>query len=347
MQNQMRALEIDKYGTAAEALRIKSNAAAPSPAADQILIEVKAVSVNPVDCAIRRGYGREVFRNSAGAGPTGFPMALGRDAAGIIDSVGSNVESFRAGDAVWTAPTNPTSADFIAVAASEAALMPKGVTFVQAASLPFVAMTVWNTLVNQAGLSPRSFPGRRVLVTRGAGGVGSFAIQLIKAWGGYVASVCSARNVEFVRSLGADLVVDYAQQPAPVELRDFDLVLDSSFDKEKQLLDLLKVYAGATYVTITSPKVRLADEFGLKVGSQKADELLASRRAEQKVLGRHYHWGFMRPDGEALAEVARLVESGQVKPRVDRIYPLERIADAHEYCESGQAQGKIVIDMTL
>jgi reticulon-4-interacting protein 1, mitochondrial len=343
----MRALEIDRYGTAAEALNINSAAAVPSPSADQILIKVKAVSVNPVDCAIRRGYGREVFRPKVGVGDTAFPMRLGRDLAGVVAAAGSDVKNFQPGDLVWAAPTNPTSADFIAVTASEASLMPKGVSFVQAASLPFVAMTVWNVLVNQAEFSPRSFSGRRVLITRGAGGVGSFAVQLVKAWGGYVACMCSARNVEFVKGLGADLVVDYSQQPGSAELRDFDLVLDSSFDKEEQLLDALKVNAGATYVTITSPKVRLADEFGLEVGFQKADELLASRRAEQMLLGRHYHWGFMRPDGQALAEVASLVESGQVKPRVDRIYPLEGIADAHEYCESGQAQGKIVIDMTL
>ena len=319
----------------------------PTPEGRDLLVEVRAVSVNPVDCAIRRGYGREVFRTSGEAGQMAFPMVLGRDAAGVIVSVGSNVENFRPGDSVWTAPTNPTSADFIAVSASEAALMPKGVSFVQAASLPFVALTVWNALVNQAGWSPGSFSGKRVLITRGAGGVGGFAIQLVKAWGGFVASICSSRNVEFVKGLGADLVVDYAQQPAPAELRDFDLVLDSSFDKERQLLDALKVNASATYVTITSPKIRLADELGLEVGFQKADELLASRRAEQASLGRHYHWGFMRPDGQALAEVARLVERGQVKPLVDHIYSLNRIADAHEYCESGQAQGKIVIDMTL
>src|ERR1700684_116469 len=123
MKNRMRALEIHRYGTAPEVLNINSDAAVPSASADQILIEVKAVSVNPVDCAIRRGYGREVFRTSGEAGQIAFPMVLGRDAAGVIVSVVSNVENFRPGDSVWTAPTNPTSADFIAVAASEAALM--------------------------------------------------------------------------------------------------------------------------------------------------------------------------------------------------------------------------------
>jgi NADPH:quinone reductase-like Zn-dependent oxidoreductase len=224
--------------------------------------------------------------------------------------------------------------------------MPKNLSFVEAAALPFVAMTVWNTLVNQVGLSSNSTLGQRVLIARGAGGIGSFAIQLMKAWGGYVASICSTRNVEFVQKLGADLVLDYVTQPI-AGLRDFDVVLDSSFDKEEELLDTLKIGAQATYITITPPKMRLVDEFGLELGSKKADQLLASRRAEQARFGRRYHWGFMKPSGHALSEVANLVEAGRLKPLVDRTFSLEHIADAQEYCESGHVRGKIVIDMTL
>jgi NADPH:quinone reductase-like Zn-dependent oxidoreductase len=338
----MRVLEINRYGPPAEVLEINTEAPIPSPSVGEILIEVKAVSVNPVDCAIRRGYGREVFRSSR---PTEFPVRLGRDASGVVAAVGVGVENFSPGDAVWTAPTNATSADYIAVASSEAALMPKNLSFVEAAALPFVAMTVWNTLVNQVGLTSNSTPGQRVLISRGAGGVGSFAIQLIKIWGGYVASTCSTRNVEFVEKLGADRVIDYVTQSI-AELRDFDVVLDSSLDKEEKLLNALKNDAQATYITITSPKMRLIDEFGLEPGLKKADQLLASRRAEQAELGRRYHWGFMKPSGPALSEVTNLVEAGRLKPMVDRTYPLQQIADAHEYCESGRARGKIVIDMT-
>ena len=339
----MRVLELNRYGPPGEVLEINREVQIPSPSAGELLIEVKAVSVNPVDCAIRRGYGREVFRS---ASATGFPVRLGRDASGVVATVGAGVENFRPGDAVWTAPTRATSADYIVVASSEAALMPKNLSFVEAAALPFVAMTVWNTLVNQVGLSSNSTLGQRVLIARGAGGIGSFAIQLMKAWGGYVASICSTRNVEFVQRLGADLVLDYVTQPI-AGLRDFDVVLDSSFDKEEELLNALKIDAQATYITITPPKMRLVDEFGLELGSKKADQLLASRRAEQARFGRRYHWGFMTPSGHALSEVTNLVEAGRLKPLVDRAYPLEHIADAQEYCESGRVRGKIVIDMTL
>jgi len=339
----MRALEINRYGPPGEVLEINREVQIPSPSVGELLIEVKAVSVNPVDCAVRRGYGREVFRS---ASATGFPVRLGRDASGVVAAVGAGVENFRPGDAVWTAPTRATAADYIVVASSEAALMPKNLGFVEAAALPFVAMTVWNTLVNQVGLSSNSTLGQRVLITRGAGGIGSFAIQLIKAWGGYVASICSTRNVEFVEKLGADLVLDYLTQPI-AGLRDFDVVLDSSFDKEEELLNALKIDAQATYITITPPKMRLVDEFGLELGSKKADQLLASRRAEQARFGRRYHWGFMKPSGHALSEVTNLVEAGRLKPLVDRTYPLEHMADAQEYCESGRVRGKIVIDMTL
>jgi NADPH:quinone reductase-like Zn-dependent oxidoreductase len=343
MGKRMRVLEINRYGPPAEVLEINTEVPIPSPSVGELLIEVKAVSVNPVDCAIRRGYGREVFRS---ASATGFPVKLGRDASGVVAAVGAGVENFRPGDAVWTAPTRATSADYITVASSEAALMPKNLSFVEAAALPFVAMTVWNSLINQVGLSSNSTPGQRVLITRGAGGVGSFAIQLIKTWGGYVASTCSTRNVEFVEKLGADLVIDHATQSI-AELRDFDVVLDSSLDREERLLNALKRDAQATYITITSPKMGLVDEFGLELGAKKADQLLASRRAEQAQLGRRYHWGFMKPSGHALSEVTNLIEAGRVKPLVDRTYPLEHIADAHGYSESGRARGKIVIDMTL
>jgi NADPH:quinone reductase-like Zn-dependent oxidoreductase len=343
----MRALEIDRYGSAAEALHINSDAQVPPPSAGEILIDVQAASVNPVDCAIRRGYGREVFRKLGRVGDKEFPVRLGRDASGVVIAVGSGVEKFRVGDRVFTAPSAPTIAERAVVAASEAAEMPRNVTFVEAASLPFVAMTTWHALVDQVGAMPNGLSGKRVLITRGAGGVGSFAIQLVKAWGGYVASICSTRNVEFVKGLGADLVIDYTKPSSEALLRDFDVVFDSSFDKETQLLDALRTQAGASYITITSPKVKLADQFGVELGAKKAEELLESRRAAQAALGRHYYWGHMKPNGAALAQVAQLVEAKKIRPLVDRVFALDDAVAAQEYCESGQAQGKIVFDMTI
>lgn len=340
----MRALQVVEFGAAADVLRIDAQAAEPAIAADEILLEVSAASVNPVDCAIRRGYGKDFFRARSGGTTNAFPIRLGRDAAGTVVAVGPEVRKFRVGDRVYAAPTGPTMAERIAVRETEAALMPADLTFIEAASLPFVAMTAWNALVVQVGLTKESSPGKRVLITRGAGGVGCFAIQLLKAWGAYVAATCSARNVSFVEKLGPDLVIDHTTEQ--LESRGgFDVVFDSTFGQEARFLDLLKTHSGASYITITSPAVALTDQHGLQEGSRMADEMLAERRNQQARLGRHYHWGFMRPDGAALATITALVNAGSIAPRVDRVFPLHDIVQAHEYCESGQARGKIVIDL--
>jgi NADPH:quinone reductase-like Zn-dependent oxidoreductase len=342
----MRAVELTRFGAAADVLRVVMDAECPVPGPREVLIEVRAASINPVDCAIRRGYGKDVFRSKGQVGAEPFPMRLGRDAAGVIAEVGSEVTGFTVGDRVYTAPTRATQADFIVAEAAEVAAMPRTLDFVAAASLPFVAMTTWNALVNQVGVTPERAPALRVVITRGAGGVGSFAIQLMKAWGAHVATTCSTRNVDFVRSLGADVIVDYTRSKVGAELRDYDVVLDGSFDLEADLLGTLKTGADAAYITITSPKIRLADEFGLEEGLRRADQLLSNRVAAQIKLGRRYYWGFMRPDGAALSRVSELVEQGAIRPYVDRVFPLSEIAAAHEYCESGVARGKIVMDLS-
>jgi reticulon-4-interacting protein 1, mitochondrial len=340
----MRALQVVEFGAAADVLRIESRVAEPAIAADEILLEVNAASVNPVDCAIRRGYGKDFFRARSGGATNAFPIRLGRDAAGTVLAVGPEVRKFRVGDRVYAAPTGPTMAQRIAVRETEAAPMPADLTFIEAASLPFVAMTAWNALVVQVGLTKESSTGKRVLITRGACGVGSFAIQLLKAWGAYVAATCSARNVSFVEKLGPDLVIDNKTEQLG-SVSGFDVVFDSTFGQEARFLDLLKADSGASYITITSPAVALTDQHGLQEGSRKADEMLAERKNQQARLGRHYHWGFMRPDGTALATITALVNAGSIKPLVDRAFLLDDIVRAHEYCESGQARGKIVIDM--
>jgi len=341
----MRAVELGSFGTARDVLRIVTDAQRPAPGPGEVLIEVHAASVNPVDCAIRRGYGKDIFRAKGQVGEAAFPIRLGRDAAGIVVGLGDGVRQFQIGDRVFTAPTRAAQAELIAVSEAEVAHMPRSLDFVQAASIPFVALTAWNALVNQVGVTKSSAPTLRVLVARGAGGVGSFAIQLMKAWGAHVASTCSTRNVEFVTALGADVVVDYKRSSVGATLEDYDVVLDGSFDQESELLGTLKTGADAAYVTITSPKVRLADEFGLEEGLRRADEILAARVAAQAHLGRRYFWGFMRPDGAALAAICELIELGKIQPVVDRVFPLVEIAAAHEYCESGSARGKIVVEI--
>jgi NADPH:quinone reductase-like Zn-dependent oxidoreductase len=206
-------------------------------------------------------------------------------------------------------------------------------------------LTAWTALVKVAGLNESTTAGKRVIIPRGAGGVASIGIQLIKAWGGYVATMCSTRNVDLVRSLGADLVIDYKKEDPRELLHDFDVAFDTSFDTEQMLLDALKTHSGACYASVVTPKLKLIDEFGLEEGIRRGERLFAERVAAQRALGRSYHWVFAELDGDALRAIGRLVDAGKIRPLVDRTYALENIADAHERCESGQASGRIIVEL--
>jgi reticulon-4-interacting protein 1, mitochondrial len=336
----MRAAQFDAYGSAREVLRVLDNAEVPQPAAGEILVRVVASSVNPIDCAVRGGYGRAYFELRTGQRP---PMRPGRDVAGEVVAVGSGVADFSAGDPVYAATLGNANAQYLVVPEAWAAPKPVSLSFTEAASLPYVALTTWTALVTHAGLTPQNAAGRRVVVPRAAGGVGSFATQLIKAWDGEVVAICSTRNVALARSLGADIVIDYTQQDPRGRLGDVDIAFDTSFETESLLLESLKVGADAAYVGIVTPKLKLIDEHGLEDGLRLGDELFARRVAAQGALGRRYYWSFAQPDGAALRQIGQLVDTGRVRPIIDRTFELHRIVEAHEYCESGRAQGKIVV----
>jgi reticulon-4-interacting protein 1, mitochondrial len=338
----VRAVRIEKFGPP-EVLRVIDDEPVPEAGAGEILVRVEATSVNPIDCAVRSGYGAAFFTSR---GLMRMPLIPGRDIAGTVDAVGQGVTRFAVGDPVFAAVTNFATAEFVRVPAAWAAPMPRSLSFSQAASLPYVALTTWSALVDVVGLTASSTKGKKVIVPRGAGGVGSFAIQLMKAWGAHVASTCSTRNVEFVRQLGADVVVDYTKENVAEVLSGYDVAFDTTFDLEEQLLGALKRDAGAAYVSIVTPKIRLTDQHGVTEGLKRAEELLAARKVEQARLGRRYEWAFMEPNGDALARIGQLVDSGKIRPIVDSVYEMSAIAQAHERCESRQARGKIVVTIT-
>ena len=360
MTSTMRAVRIRRYGPAAEVLELVTDAPVPAPGPDEILVRGRATAINPVDCTARSGYGRDVFRGLWGP----LPLILGRDVSGTVAAVGAAVKEFAPGDEVYAAPHIGCYAEYVVVKAEHAARKPRNLDHLEAASLPFVALTAWTALVEHAGLSPGNAAGKRVIIPRAAGGVGSFAVQLMKAWGAHVIALCSGRNVELVRGLGADEVIDYGKTDFTQVARDCDVALDtigkpsdfesmdgmrpnagSAEDFDEKLMSVLKVNAGAVYVTICSPKLVLADRFGPEEGARRAEDTFRARAAAQAASGRRYHWSFFTPSGSALAEIARLVEDRAIRPVVDRVFPLEEMVAAHEYCESGRAQGKIVIDI--
>lgn len=338
----MKAVQFSEFGRP-DVLKIIQDAPTPSLGAEDVLVKVAATSVNPIDCAMRSGYGARFFLDQ---GLMRMPLIPGRDVAGVVDAVGASVRKVRPGDRVYAGVLNLATATFASVPQDWLAPMPRGLSFAEAASLPYAALTAWRALVDVVGLNAQTTPGKRIIIPRGAGGVGSFAIQLMKAWGAHVATLCSTRNVELVRSLGADVVIDYTQQDFADALHDYDVAFDTAFDTEEKLLGALKTDADAAYVSIVAPKMRLVDEYGLEEGLRRGEAQLARRKAEQSALGRRYDWSFMVPNGGALETIAALVEQARIRPVVDRIYPMEAIAQAHLYCETKQARGKIIVEVT-
>jgi NADPH:quinone reductase-like Zn-dependent oxidoreductase len=338
----MRAIQHSTYGTAADVLRLVTDARVPRPEPGEILIRVHATSVNPIDCAVRGGYGAAYWEK---VGLVKHPHIPGRDVAGRVTAVGQGVTGFKMGDAVWAGTLSGGTADYVAIPADWGAPAPPSLSFVEAGSIPYAILTAWAALVDHTGLTPADYAGKRVIVPRGAGGVGSLAIQLLKAWGAEVATIVSTRNIDLVRSLGADTIIDYTCQDVSDHLHDYDVAFDTAFDMEAKLLDALKIGTGAAYVSIVTPKLLLIDQYGLEDGLARGEALLAERVAQQQALGRHYAWSFMRPNGAALRVVGDLVAAGRIRPVIDRVLLMTDIVAAHEYCEGKQARGKIVIDV--
>ena len=274
------------------------------------------------------------------------PHVPGRDVAGEVVAVGPAVTAFKPGDKVWAGILWGASAEYVCVEQSWAQPMPASLSYRDAAAFPYAGLTAWTALVTHAGLSPENARGRKVIVTRGAGGVGSYAIQMLAAWGAEVATIVSTRNVDLVRSLGATVVVDHTQQDFADVLHDYDVAFDTSFDTEQRLLDALKAHAGAAYVSVVTPKMRLIDQLGLEAGAAAGEKLLAERVAAQARLGRRYAWSFMQPSAVALREAGRLFDAGRMRSVIDSVFPLEALAAAHERSESGKASGKIVVEVT-
>lgn len=336
----MRAVEFKTFGPAQEVLKIRNDVPMPEPGAGEILVRVAATSVNPIDCAVRSGYGAAFF---LAKGLVRLPLIPGRDIAGTVEKIGEGVSTFKPGQAIYAASTNFATAEFISIPAAWAAQIPKSLSFAEAAALPYAALTSWSALVDTVKLTEGTTVNKRIVIPRGAGGVGSTAIQLMKAWGAHVASVCSTRNVKIVRKLGADIVVDYLKEDFSTQLHDYDVAFDTAFDTEQKLLNTLKSGADAAYVSIVTPKMNLIDQYGLDEGLTRGEAFLAQRKTEQSKFGRRYDWAFMEPNGTALAKISKLVDAGKIRPLIDRVYRMEEIVEAHHYCETKKAQGKIVV----
>lgn len=347
----MFAMVINGYGAAAEVLKAKE-IPKPTIKPDEVLVRLKATSINPIECKMRTGYGHKIFTKKRGFE---FPLVLGNDVCGVIEALGSKVSGFKIGDAVFSAPEvtgQGSYSEYRAVKAKYCVEKPSNLSYGQAASIPYVALTSWAALVSKAKLGPHNSRGKKVLVHGGSGGIGSFAIQLLKAWGAEVTTTCSTDKVERVRQLGVDRVIDYKTQDFTQLLNGFDLVLDTvGGDYEEKSLQVLskgaagQKGAGAQYVTLVIPALAAIDNKGFIRGGFSAVMTLIRKKKACKKQNIEYHWGMFKSSRDALIVIKGLIERGKIKPVIDCSFPLNRLVEAHTYAESGKAFGKIGIDI--
>ena len=343
-----KAITLSNFGRASEVLKIeRKNVGSFGP--KDVVIRVRAASINVIDLRMRLGYGYPFFRTLARRNRMSFfPLILGRDCSGEVVAVGDKVTKFLPGDLVYAAvplDCQGTHTQLVAVGEDCVAMKPNSVDHKGAAALPYVASTAFTALVKLAGLNRFNTRGKRVLVHAGTGGVGSFAIQLLKAWGAEVTTTCSAGNITLAHHLGADKAIDYASGDFSTTLSNYDVVLDPiGGDYENKSLKVLKQYGGATYVNLVSPRFRLINKLGSFFG-----ELVFAWHYRWKVIvnrlffGRAFYYAFAEPSGAVLSEVREMVERGEVKPLIDAVYTMEEIVDAHKHIEGGHTRGKVVI----
>lgn len=328
----MKAFVVNHYGPDGLAA---AEVPAPTIGPRDVLVDVRAASINPLDKMVRNGEFKQLLKYQR-------PFVLGHDVAGVVTQVGADVRDFSVGDEVWSRPRDlriGTFAEQIAIDADDLALKPASLSFEEAAVVPLVALAAWQALVDLADVQP----GQKVLVHAGAGGLGSTVIQVAKHLGAYVATTASTKDVDKVRGLGADEVVDYTQADFADVLAGYDVVLDSlgAASLEKSL-SVLKP-GGLAISVVGPPDPHFADQLGLPL--LKPVMALMSRKVRRRArkLGVRYAFLFMKADGAQLATLAGLYDDGTLRPVLDRTFPFDETLTAMEWVESGKANGKIVV----
>jgi len=303
---------------------------------DDVLVEVHAAGVNPLDYKIRNGEFKLLL-------PYRLPLILGNDVAGVVVRVGPRVRRFKPGDEVYARPDKDrigAFAELISMNESAVAIKPKRLTMEEAASIPLVGLTAWQALVERANLKK----GQRVLIHAGSGGVGTIAIQLAKHVGAVVATTTGTANLDWVKRLGADVVIDYSKHDFEAILQDYDVVLNSlGGEVLEKSLRVLK--PGGKLISISGPPdLDFAKDMGASWILRQVMRLLSYRiRNKAKRRGVTYSFLFMRASGDQLREIASLIESGTIRPVVDRVFPFESTKDAMAYVEKGRVKGKVVV----
>ena len=330
----MKAFVVDRYGKQ-ERLRA-ADVPEPDVQEDDVLIQVHATAVNQLDSKLRNGEFKPIL-------PYRPPFILGHDVAGVVVRVGPRVRQFKVGDEVYARPDDfriGTFAELIAVKEDSVAIKPKNITMEEAASIPLVGLTAWQALVEKARLKK----GQKVFIQAGSGGVGTFAIQLAKHLGATVATTTSAGNVALVKRLGADVVIDYKQDAFEERLNGYDVVLNSQ-DGKTLAKSLGVLQAGGHLISISGPPdPQFAEDTKAPwLVKQVMRALSRGTRRQAQRLKVSYTFLFMKASGSQLRQITSLIESGAIRPVIDKVFPFESTNEAMAYVESGRAKGKVVI----
>ena len=331
----MKSLMITKYGDINSSLE-EQDIPKPLVEANQILIRTYSSSFNPIDHMIVKGDYKAM-------GKVSFPAGIGRDVSGIVEEVGKNVRKFKVGDKVYSRINESfvgTMAEYVLSNVKDTALMPSNLSFDESASIPLVGLATYQALVDIAKLSK----GENVLIHAGSGGIGTFAIQLAKHLGANVTTTTSTKNISFVKELGADKVIDYTSQNYLDEGAAFDVVYDTlggnhTMDSFKVLKDGGRVVSiKGTVDSITAKQLGLNKLIQMIIAFQARKVFKAASK-----MNASYRFLYMSPNGEQLKKIAKLYESGAIKPIIDKTYKFSESIQALEYLSKGHAKGKVVV----
>ena len=331
----MKSLMITKYGDINSSLE-EQEIAKPALEENQILIKAYSSSFNPIDFKIVRGDFKAM-------GKVTFPIGTGRDVSGIIEEIGKNIKKFKKGDKVYSRVNEShvgTMAEYVVSNVKDIALIPSNLSFDESASIPLVGLTSYQALEDIAKLSK----GEKILIHAGSGGIGTFAIQLAKHLGAHVTTTTSTKNISFVKGLGADKVIDYSSENYLDEGAVFDVVFDTLGGEHT--LNSFKVIKNEGRVISISGAIdgATAEQFGLNkfIRMILAFQARKVTRAASKKNAM-YRFLFMSPNGEQLKKIAKLYESGEIKPIIDKTYNFSEAIQALEYLSKGHARGKVIV----
>ncbi|EPS64919.1 hypothetical protein M569_09856, partial [Genlisea aurea] len=334
-----RAVVLPRFG-GPEVLQLRDGVAVPELKRNEVLVRARAVSVNPLDCRMRGGYGRSLFEPL-------LPVILGRDVSGEVAAAGSSVSSLHVGQEVFGAlhPTalRGTYTDHVVLSEDQLTLKPESISHVEASAIPFAALTAWRALRSRARIKQ----GQHILIIGGGGAVGFSAIQLAVAVGCHVSATCSAESIDRILKAGAEQAVDFTVEDYESSIKGyFDAVLDTIgvLETEKISINLLK--RGGCYMTLQGEAASFSDRYGLAAGLATSAAVLLKRQIQYRLShGIEYFWTYMRTDSEGLEEIRRLSGEGKLRIPIEKTFPITNVSEAHKAKDKRTICGKVVLEI--